>query len=50
MGFSVDNLPELEAHLANNPTLTKGGLVGPVDATIYLALGSTSFFIQKTSM
>lgn len=50
MSFSVANLPELEAHLANNPTLTEGGLVGPVDAAIYLALGSTPSFIQKTSM
>lgn len=40
MSFSVDKLPELEAHLANNPTISEGGLPGPLDASIYFALGS----------
>jgi len=45
MTFSATNLPEIEAHLANHPTLTEGGLPGPLDASIYFAIGSKSFFI-----
>jgi hypothetical protein len=45
MSFTVEKLPELEAHLANHPTLTEGGQPGPLDASIYFALGSTKSLI-----
>ena len=45
MVFTVANLPEIEAHLATSPTLTEGGLPGPLDASIFFALGSTYSFI-----
>lgn len=47
MTFTIDNIPEIEAHLNNHPTLSEGGAPGPLDATIYLALGSIFPFIQK---
>jgi len=40
MTFTVENIPAIEAHLANSPTLTEGGQPGVIDAQIYLALGS----------
>lgn len=42
MPFSVDNPKEIEEHLNNHPTLSEGGVPGPVDATIFLALKSNS--------
>lgn len=50
MSFSANNLPELEAHLATHQTLTEGGVAGALDASIYLALGSNYFFMQKHQM
>jgi hypothetical protein len=47
MVFTVANLPEIEAHLATSPTLTEGGLPGPLDASIFFAIGSTYTFIQN---
>lgn len=46
MSFSVEKLGDIEAHLANNPTLSEGGLPGPVDAAIYFALGSNPSLMQ----
>jgi hypothetical protein len=40
MSFSVEQIHEVEAHLLKHPTLTEGGQPGPLDAYIYLALGS----------
>jgi hypothetical protein len=40
MPFTIENLAEIEAHLATHPTLSEGGAPGAVDANIYLALGS----------
>lgn len=48
MSFSVEKLADIEAHLANNPSLTEGGLPGPVDASIYFALGSNSHHMQNS--
>jgi len=50
MSFSVEKLGDIEAHLANNPSLTEGGLPGPLDASIYSALGSNTFPIQSCPM
>jgi len=47
MVFTVANLPEIEAHLATSPTLTEGGLPGPLDASIYFAIGSIHIFMQN---
>ena len=47
MPFSIQNLAEIEAHLATHPTLTEGGAPGAADASIYLALGSKFLYIQK---
>ena len=47
MPFSVQNLKEIEEHLKNHPTLSEGGVPGPCDASIYLALGSTFIPIQN---
>lgn len=40
MPFSIENLAEIEAHLATHPTLNEGGAPGAADATIFTALGS----------
>lgn len=48
MPFSIENLAEIEAHLATHPTLTEGGAPGAVDATIFNALGSTFSSIQNS--
>lgn len=50
MSFSANNLPELEAHLATHQTLTEGGVVGALDASVYLAIGSIPSFMQKFQM
>ena len=50
MSFSVEKLGDIEAHLANNPSLTEGGLPGPLDASIYFALGSKTYPIQNCPM
>lgn len=42
MQFSVTKLDQIEAHLANNPYLTEGGLPGAVDAQIYFDLQSNT--------
>lgn len=47
MVFTVANLAEIEAHLATSPTLNEGGLPGPLDASIYFAIGSNITFIQS---
>ena len=47
MTFTIEKLADIEAHLNNHPTLSEGGAPGALDATIYLALGSTFLFIQK---
>ena len=44
MPFTIENLAEIEAHLATHPTLSEGGAPGAVDANIYLALGSKFAF------
>jgi hypothetical protein len=43
MPFSVDNLKGIEEHLNNHPTLSEGGVPGPVDANIFLALKSKHY-------
>lgn len=47
MPFTIENLAEIEAHLATHPTLSEGGAPGPADASIYLALASNFAYIQK---
>lgn len=47
MSFSVEKLGDIEAHLGNNPSLTEGGQPGPLDASIYFALGSNSSPMQS---
>lgn len=46
MAFSVDNLKGIEEHLNNHPTLSEGGVPGPVDAKIYFDLKSTPNLIK----
>jgi hypothetical protein len=43
MPFLIENLAEIEAHLATYPTLSEGGAPGAADATIFAALGSTFY-------
>jgi hypothetical protein len=43
MPFSIENLAQIEAHLATHPTLNEGGAPGAADATIFAALGSTLY-------
>lgn len=38
MPFTLEKTEEIEAHLANNPYLSEGGLPGVEDARIFLAL------------
>lgn len=45
MPFSIENLAEIEAHLATHPTLNEGGAPGAADAAIFAALGSNTRFI-----
>ena len=48
MAFTVEKLQDIEEHLKNHPTLTEGGVPGPVDGGIYVALGSTYSPIQNS--
>lgn len=48
MPFSVEKVEEIEAHLANNPYLSEGGLPGADDARIYLALNRVAPDVTKT--
>ncbi len=36
MPFAVEKVEEIEAHLANNPYLSEGGLPGVEDARVFL--------------
>ena len=48
MSFTVEKLQDIEEHLKNHPTLTEGGVPGPVDGSIFVALGSTYSPIQSS--
>ena len=45
MPFSIENLAEIEAHLATHPTLNEGGAPGTADVAIFTALGSNTHLI-----
>ena len=47
MSFTIEKLQDIEEHLKSHPTLTEGGLPGPVDGAIFTELGSTTIFIQN---
>ncbi len=51
MPFTLEKVEEIEAHLANNPYLSEGGLPGAEDARIHLELNrSKNIFIQPNLM
>ena len=45
MPFSLQKVEDIEAHLANNPYLSEGGLPGVEDARILLALNKGLSFL-----